>query len=198
MSMTDAHGTMAHDCPVTGTRPGIEAVRLFQDRTAHLFATCGNECEELKTAARVVSSAVELSGRFVECHTSVVCPECLSVCCINRHSYPEPADIVCMYALGERPPQYDAKVGDTEPCQFLGKKGCTLRRPLRPHRCNWYFCSPLLEHIQTVSAPAYRDFIAGLREINEKREALLAAFYDVLKKAGYGPESQIDARMKFI
>ncbi len=171
----------------------VQAVRPIQAKVESFFTKYGGEFGRLKARAEAVSSAIEASGRFIERHTSVICPRCLSVCCINRHSYLEPIDMICIYALGERPPLYKTEVGDEEPCQFLGEKGCILRRPLRPHRCNWYFCAPLLEHIQATHVHEYRAFVAGLRRINEEREALLAVFFDVLKEAGHELESLTNA-----
>jgi hypothetical protein len=168
-----------------GTHSKIEALDFIRKEVEHLFAKCGGELEEVRVRAEAVSSAIETAGLFIERHTSAVCPRCPEVCCINRHSYHELADVVCIYALGQRLPVYEKGTGDTEPCQFLGEKGCGVGRSLRPHRCNWYFCTPLLEHIQTVPARAYRMFIAGLREINGKREDLLNTFSNVLKGAGY-------------
>jgi hypothetical protein len=153
--------------------------------------------EGLKMHAEAVSSAVEKAGSFIERHTSEVCPACPEICCINRHSYHETADLVCIYALGYRPSAYRKDVGDREPCQFLGREGCTVGRPLRPHRCNWYFCTPLLDRIQAVPARTYRWFIDGQRTINRRREDLVNAFLNILKKGRYnfeGPKGAL--RMK--
>jgi len=193
--VTDAFRDKAYDGGAMRAHAGIEALNSIRKEMDFIFRKYGGELEGLKVSAEAVSYAVETAGSFIERHTSAVCPGCLEVCCINRHSYHELADIVCIYALGRRPPFYREKVGDREPCQFLGKEGCTLRRPLRPHRCNWYFCTPLLDHIQSVSAREYRGFIADQRAINRKREELLNAFFAILKRAGYdfeGPKSAPD------
>jgi hypothetical protein len=163
----------------------IEALQSVREEVEYLFAQYEDKLYGLKVHAEAVSSAIEAAGFFIERHTSVVCPECPQVCCINRHSYHEPRDVVCICALGKRLPAFKKEAVDTEPCQFLGEKGCTLRRPLRPHRCNWYFCGPLLEHMQTAPVRQYRRFIADLRDINEKREGVINAFARALKRAGY-------------
>jgi hypothetical protein len=169
----------------SGRGAGIDALYSIRKEVEDLFSNCADDLEELRGRAAGVSAAVETAGLFIERHTSVLCPACLKVCCVNRHSYHELADIICICALGERAPFYSRGAGDTEPCQFLGERGCSIRRPLRPHRCNWYFCGPLLEHIQTVPAREYRRFIAALRDINERREGLINAFAGVVKRAGY-------------
>jgi len=184
-STDDAPGIIDRCGTVPGRGAGIGALYSIRKEVEELFAKYGDDLEEVRVLAEGVSDAIETAGTFIERHTSVVCPECLQVCCINRHSYHELRDVVCIHALGEKLPAYKKEAWDTEPCQFLGEKGCTLGRPLRPHRCNWYFCAPLLEHIQTVSAREYRRFVAGLRDINEKREGLFMTFANALKGAGY-------------
>jgi hypothetical protein len=131
---------------------------------------------ELEALARQAADSVEAISPSIERHTSVVCPGCERVCCVNRHCYHELGDIVSIRSRGEVLPVYREGVGDEEPCQFLGERGCRLRRSLRPHRCNWFFCSSLLSHIRESSARGYRSLVAGLEDINRKRGALLRAF----------------------
>ncbi len=171
--------------PAPGRGARVGALYSIRKEVEELFEKCGAELEKVREIAKGVSAAIENSGSFIERHTSVICPGCLKVCCINRHAYHELADIICICALGERPPVYKQETADTEPCQFLGERGCSIRRTLRPHRCNWYFCDGLLGHIQTVSAREYRRFIADLRDINQKREALVSAFAEVANRAGF-------------
>lgn len=166
----------------------IEALEFLRKEAEYLFAKYADELECLRVYAEAVTSEIETVGVFIERHTYVVCPECPQVCCINRHSYHELRDVVHIYAMGEKLPVSDKPAGDTEPCRFLGEKGCTLKRALRPHRCNWYFCEPLLKHIQNVPAQEYRRFIADLQGINEKREGLVNTFVNRLKGAEYNFE----------
>src|SRR5512135_3687068 len=88
----------------------------------------GREMAGLRELAKEVADAVETLSPFIEQHTSAVCPDCMRVCCVNRHSYHELGDIVYLYSLGERPPDYSKDIPDPEPCQFLGERGCRLRR----------------------------------------------------------------------
>jgi hypothetical protein len=150
----------------------------------------GKEMSTIRELARDAAEAIEALSPSIERHTSVVCPDCKRVCCVNRYSYHELSDIIYLSSLGERPPAYRQGVGDTEPCQFIGERGCTLKRSLRPHRCNWFFCSPLLDHIQASPAREYRAFIAGLEEVNRKRERLITAFGEIIRK-GAGDLEQL-------
>ncbi len=135
----------------------------------HLQSVC--------SLAREVAGLVTAMAAVQQEACAAVCPGCQSVCCINRHAYHEHEDVVYLAALGEQMPSYDLSVPDTAPCQFLGEHGCTISRHLRPHRCNAYFCTPMLDYLGSGPAPGYRQFIQDLERINRKREEMLAAFY---------------------
>jgi hypothetical protein len=120
-----------------------------------------------------VSDLIEAIDPIIEMATSAVCPDCTSVCCINRHSYLTDDDIFDIHALGKKISSYKKGIKDEEPCQFLGELGCTISRPLRPYRCTWYFCTPLLEHFKAGPAVDYRIFIALLEKLTLKRKDML-------------------------
>ena len=136
----------------------------------------------LRDIAAEITVEMENLGAFIETHTAVVCPECRSVCCINRHSYHTSDDIVYIYAMGRDIPLHTAGLDDSAPCQFLGEMGCTIPRPLRPYRCNWYFCLPLLDHIMEHNSKRnYRFFIDLLQKISEKRQGMMEKFVSGIK-----------------
>jgi hypothetical protein len=151
-------------------------------RVERALLACGEGTAGLRMLARDAAEAVEALSPFIERHTSVVCPDCMRVCCMNRHSYHDPGDIVYLCSLGEGPPAYRKDIRDAEPCQFLGERGCGLRRSLRPHRCNWFFCAPLLDRLQSSPAREYRAFISGLEKINRRRERLITAFDEITRE----------------
>jgi hypothetical protein len=130
----------------------------------------------VKILAREVSELILSLDDFQQQGCNAVCPACTEVCCINRHAYHEHEDVIYLFALGEELPSYNLDVIDTGPCQFLGETGCTIKRHLRPHRCNAYFCTPLLEYMQERPAPAYRRFVNDLELLTRKREEMLEAF----------------------
>ncbi|MEW6109701.1 MAG: hypothetical protein AB1632_11125 [Nitrospirota bacterium] len=143
----------------------------------------GKSAGGVREIAADVSGLIETLSPFIQHHTEHVCPYCRKVCCINKHSYYEYEDIVYIYALGEKMLPYREGINDSEPCQFLGECGCTIRRSVRPYRCNWYFCSPLLEHIQNIPAAQYRKFIDCLNQITLKRTNLLEEFTAIAGKS---------------
>ena len=121
-----------------------------------------------------VLEAIESLSPVIERYTRLVCPTCQSVCCIDRHSRYDDSDKIFLDSLGELPPERRDGMPETDPCQFLGERGCTMKRYQRPYRCTWYFCAPLLEAIEASGVREYRIFIEKLEEVTRKREALLS------------------------
>jgi len=143
---------------------------------ADIFRYHSDRTEKIRDLAVSASKSMENLDRMLQQHTASVCSECRSVCCINRHSYHSFEDIVYIEALGEKLPVHASGTEDSLPCQFLGKSGCGLPRAMRPYRCNWYFCTPLLEHIEERSSRYYRLFIRILQDITFQRQRIILEF----------------------
>jgi len=169
---------------MTETCSPYDPMITFQEEIADVFSHHKDHLKKVRDIAAEISEELENLGSFIQQHTAVVCPECSSVCCINRHSYHASDDIVYLNALGEKIPLHTAGLDDAAPCQFLGKLGCTLPRSLRPYRCNWYFCSPLLARIvEQNSNRHYRLFINLLEKVTERRQRMLEEYASGVKGA---------------
>lgn len=92
---------------------------------------------------RLKELLIELSP-LIEEYTAKVCPDCRDVCCKQKRCVPDPADVRCLALLGAPYAAIDETRDPEGPCQFMGMHGCSLPRWLRPWRCTWYFCLPLL------------------------------------------------------
>ncbi len=139
----------------------------------------------VRELAAGVSEIVEELDPFIERYTASACPQCREVCCVNRHSYHTHEDVVYLLALREKVPLYDLRIGGAEPCQFLGRSGCVIRRHLRPHRCNAYFCPPLLELMNEGDAREYRRFAGSLERLTFTRMSMLRAFSQAAEEAAH-------------
>lgn len=140
-----------------------------------------DELSHVKDLARIIKYRIDEIDSFIQQNTAAVCPHCEKACCINRHGYYDFEDLIYIHALGLEPPPYKECMDDTEPCQFLSQEGCTMRRSVRPFRCNWYFCNALLKHIEQGPAKPYRVFIKQLNEIVDLRKDMLDGFFRILK-----------------
>ena len=109
------------------------------------------------TLAQQIRETIRVVDSFIQQHTSVVCPGCGRVCCINKHAHYECDDLMYIYALGLEPHGYEHRE-DSEPCQFLSPSGCILDRTVRPSGCNWFFCDDLFDSMERTQGRAYDEF----------------------------------------
>jgi hypothetical protein len=162
-----------------------ESLRSYQQDIADVFGYHRDRFDKARDIAACIAEEIENLGLFIQQHTAVVCPECSSVCCINRHSYHTFDDIVYIYALGEQIPLHTPGLDDSGACQFLGRAGCTIPRSLRPYRCNWYFCTPLLGRIAELSTVRrHRFFINLLQKITMERQKLMEEYNSGVRDIG--------------
>lgn len=121
---------------------------------------------ELKSAFSAVSP-------FIEKHTSIVCPVCEKVCCIDKHGRYESNDLVFLRPLGVDIHHNPSEREETDPCRFLNEKGCSRERWQRPFRCTFFFCDALLKSLEDDNAKLYRAFVAFLQHLVYVRQKLL-------------------------
>jgi hypothetical protein len=126
--------------------------------------------------AKELKNKFDTISPFIQRHTSIICPYCENVCCINKHGYHDKEDIIFLSILGVELPSNDNHRGDSEPCKFLTEKGCCLERWMRPFRCTWYFCEPLLESMKEDKGRRYREFVMSLQSLIAIRQEFLEGF----------------------
>jgi len=164
-------------------RSSFDSLTRYRKDIEDVFTYYEDHLKKVRDIAVGISADMESLSSFIQRHTAAVCPECTSVCCINRHSYHTFDDIIYLCATGEKLPLHEAGIDDSAPCHFLGNLGCTLPRSIRPYRCNWYFCSSLLDHIvEYNSTRQYRSFISLLQQITGKRQTMIEEYASATKK----------------
>ncbi len=151
-----------------------ELKRLFKE---HI-----DDLKPVIQAANEYKRAFDKLEPLIQSYTSKVCPYCGTVCCCNKHGFPEYADLVGMLAMGLEVPSYRFDVNKNELCQFIGEKGCVLPRARRPYRCTWYFCDPLLLQIEIGPPRFYRHFISEIQALSLARGNMLRTFYPIWLK----------------
>ncbi len=150
-------------------RGGLDSSMTQESSRPHIIDGSDRRglAEELKRLFQEISP-------FIETHTTLVCPECPKVCCINRHSFYSMNDIIFLSALGEGIYPYTPDRKETDPCRHMSKRGCSLKRWKRPYRCTFYFCEPLLESFSQEKPRLYREFIYSYQQLTLVRGKLLA------------------------
>jgi hypothetical protein len=116
------------------------------------------------TALRLKSLLSEISP-IIEEYTGRVCPSCTDVCCRQKHGQYLEQDVRYLAALGVALPAVDASRPPEGPCGFLGPSGCLHPRWLRPWKCTWFFCGPLLAALDDGPQRTARRLSAAMQEI---------------------------------
>jgi len=151
------------------------------EKIRDLFQSYKEDLVGVSELARQIRAKIGIVDAFIQQHTSVVCPECRKVCCINKHAYYGCDDLIYIQALGLEPHTREIRT-DHEPCQFLSATGCRLDRTVRPSGCNWYFCDALYDSMEKAPEKEYADFDASLQELADLWMELGTEFRRKLKK----------------
>jgi hypothetical protein len=126
-----------------------------------------------KEIALELREALNTLSPFIEKHTAVVCPECRNLCCADRHGRYDEKDVFFLTQLGADIPAYTDDRGGTGACRFMTETGCSLERWMRPYRCTFFFCTPLLKSLENDSAKLYRAFLDYFQNMVMLRQKLL-------------------------
>ena len=156
---------------------------MITQRLPHLIVTRGSDFAATQRSAAEAMALIETISPEIERHTAAVCIRCPAVCCLQKHSRYDLSDTIFLSAMGLPVPGDTPEIEESAPCRFLDASGCSLKRSLRPFRCTWFFCSPLLDHIvEQSSPPAYREFMRTLEKITETRIAMMRHFEEAEAK----------------
>lgn len=153
-----------------------EHIRYIEE----VFVKQSHKLERVKQLAQKVKEGIEKIDTFIQQSTEAICPHCASVCCINKHGYHNSEDLIYIYALGVKMPDYNFSRDDAASCQFLFDKGCVMPRSVRPSGCNWYFCDSLLDHME--ARPGYGKFDEGLKDLAELWLEMIDEFQRAIKE----------------
>jgi hypothetical protein len=116
-------------------------------------------------AAKRLQQLLIDSSAMIEEYTREVCPSCTDVCCRQKHGTYRERDIIYLNAIGALVPATDRTRPAESRCEFLGTNGCIRPRWLRPFKCTWYFCEPLLTELEDRPARSTRMLTAVMEEM---------------------------------
>jgi hypothetical protein len=105
------------------------------------------------------------SSPMIEDYTRKVCPDCTDICCKQKHGIYQERDIWYLQGLGIVVPQRNEERPLDGPCEMMGERGCVQPRWMRPFKCTWYFCEPLLAALNEDSQRKARRLCAMLQEM---------------------------------
>ena len=123
-------------------------------------------------AAKGLQQLLIASSALIEEYTREVCPYCSDVCCRQKHGTYRERDIRYLIAIGAPVPAVDRTRPPESRCEFLGAHGCIHPRWLRPFKCTWYFCEPIILAMQDRPQRSTRALTAVMEEMIRLYDAL--------------------------
>ena len=121
-------------------------------------------CSPTAAAKRLQQLLIE-SSPLIEEYTRDLCPGCTDVCCRQKHGRYRERDLAYLHAIDETAPVFDYARPSESTCEFLGERGCIHPRWLRPFKCTWYFCDPLLRAMDERPGRQTRKLTAVMEEM---------------------------------
>jgi hypothetical protein len=131
-------------------------------------------------ALRLRQILIDLSPHIEE-YTAAVCPECTDICCRQRHRLYSERDIGYLHGLGIPVPVRDEGRSLDGPCECMGPHGCIQPRWMRPFKCTWYFCEPLLAALNSGPQKKARNLSKMMQDALD--------LYDVLSECQFAGQA---------
>lgn len=125
-----------------------------------------------KAVAEKLKQLLIDSSPLIEEFTSAVCPDCTDVCCKQKHGLYRERDAWYLEGLGVSDPRRDETRPLEGPCEAMGGQGCRQERWMRPFKCTWYFCEPLLASLNKCPPKKARQLSNLLQEMADLYAAL--------------------------
>lgn len=141
-----------------------------------ILAAYPERAEFIKSLAFRIKKEVEVLDPVIQEMTNRVCPGCRTPQCTNKNGRFDLCDLVYLISAGLRVPFFEQNLDEKSLCQFLGDKGCILERNRRPHRCNWWYCQPLLEIIFAWPPRKQRRFFSLTQGLSQIRMEMFSSF----------------------
>jgi len=121
--------------------------------------------ENRKNIAERLKRLLIESSPMIEEYTAAICPGCSDVCCRQKHGTFRENDILYLRTLGVEVPKRDQGRPLDGPCEWMRPEGCVQPRWMRPFKCTWYFCEPLLKTLNDSPPRKARRVSAVLQEM---------------------------------
>ncbi|MCX8027028.1 MAG: hypothetical protein N3A62_04120 [Thermodesulfovibrionales bacterium] len=163
-------------------KPIKEPLHLF--KVIKIFFLKNTDLKDaLQPKAQKILSLINGIDGIIQNITSSVCINCTDICCKNKHSYYELSDIIYLCLIQEELPTQRNDLLEMEPCQFLSKNGCILKRYKRPFRCNWYFCTDLINFVGEYGKRQGRTMTDTMQLIINTRNEIIETFFEYINSS---------------
>jgi hypothetical protein len=152
-----------------------------------LRTVLSRDTDALNAARRHAAAGAHARDRLADLFdhlAGATCAVCPDPCCRHARVWLDFKDLLLLHLNGEALPPRQLRRDLTEPCRYLGSRGCRLPHRSRPWICSWYVCPALRRALERDLPGGWRQAVTLQAEVKARRHAMEVAFRSAL---GAGP-----------
>ena len=170
---------------VTGVPWPTEA--LWKEAQAAFRRSLGRHAARLAPACRhaeALAHNLDCLADLFDQLAAVTCAVCPQPCCQHAKVWLNWRDLLFIHLNGEILPPRQLRSEQTEPCRYLGPRGCLLPHRSRPWICTWYVCPLLKAALERDIPGGWGQAVALNNRVKTGRAAMEAAFLEAMGGSG--------------
>jgi len=110
----------------------------------------------------------------------LTCSRCPDPCCLAASPWYDFRDLVFLHLNGLTPLQAQPVASLAATCRYIGPRGCTLPRMVRPWICTWYVCPVQSRRLRNTDRCRWQSLNRILNEIKQDRRQMEDAFIQAI------------------
>jgi hypothetical protein len=147
---------------------------------AYLVRRHEKRLQHAKTIAQTLINHLGSVFPHLDSLCAKTCPWCPEPCCMVAKVWIDFKDLVFLHLAGCDTPPAQLIKDLSSRCRYLGTKGCTLDRLMRPWVCTWYVCGTQTRILNEQESQVKQVIDEAFSEIKRLRLELETAFIDVI------------------
>ena len=145
----------------------------------HLIRSHNAGLETAKNIAENIQEKLILLFPFLEDLCSLTCPWCPDPCCSHAKVWIDFRDMIFLHLRSIQVPPYQLIDDMKKNCRYLGSKGCTLDREMRPWICTLYLCPTQMNIARKQGSNRHEFLIRIIEEIKTERKKMEDEFIKI-------------------
>ena len=146
----------------------------------HLLGLYRSELDRSFERAQEIRERLEPIFVLMDDMCARTCPDCHETCCSVASVWLNFQDLLLLHLLDRTPPPHQTLYNLKAACAYLGPRGCTLPRIMRPWFCTRYICIPQQAVLRKRGRVFKIDFERVVHHIEAARDAMEAEFIRVV------------------
>jgi hypothetical protein len=146
----------------------------------HLIRLHQPELDRAVALALKVQVKLESIFSLIDELCLLTCPRCPDPCCLAAKVWINFQDLLFLHLSAQKIPPAQMMSDLKEICRYLGAKGCTLPRIVRPWICTWYCCPSQTANLNKMPPAIRENFTHTIQAIKAGRKEMDAEFIRVI------------------